>query len=235
MLFNASPLLAYLFLNHALSSPYPFPNSTATPPNTTSNDTMPVQPSPLNSSGIPQYECHEVYPSNLTVLNARYPDYDEDHLHRATQFFMLRRQLGSSGEISTLVQFTDLPNSTSNYTCRLEFVLPRPELQLIQGTNPSFNVWQVASDVGAVATWNEYSQGGGKVLYGTVNGEEQALNRTSSVGGVAAVNETACNETMSFQMGMMYDSVGDAPNYWEFLEVAPPAWPVQGFRVVYGC
>jgi len=72
------------------------------------------------------------------------------------------------------------------------------------------------------------------LLFGTVNGESQALERTRSVGGVAAVDETACNETMSFMMAMMYDSPS-APNYWEFSNVAPPAFPVQGFRIVYGC
>jgi hypothetical protein len=32
----------------------------------------------------------------------------------------------------------------------------------------------------------------------------------------------------------MYDSPS-APHYWEFSNVAPPAFPVQGFRIVYGC
>lgn len=147
---------------------------------------------------------------------------------------MLRRQLASQGEIAMRVQFQGLPTTPSNHTCRLEFVLPRTQLQKISGPNPSFRVYQVAREAGAVATWNTYEGDKEALLFGTVNGEAAALERTRSVGGVAAVNSTACNETLSFQMGMMYDSEL-VPNYWEFSNVAPPAFPVQGFRIVYGC
>ena len=231
--------LATLFSQHASGAPYPQPNSTFLENHTICNSTAHLcegdltaaNPPPLNST---EYVCHEVYPVDLTVLNARYPDYDIDHLHQAKQFFMLRRQLKDAGEIATQVQFQGLPDSTSNYTCRLEFVLPRLELQKISGPNPSFNIYQVAREAGAIATWNTYEEEKDALLFGTVNGQSQALERTRSVGGVAAINATACNQTLSFQMAMMYDSPS-APNYWEFSNVAPPAFPVQGFRIVYGC
>ena len=151
--------LATLFSQHASGAPYPQPNSTFLENHTICNSTAHLcegnltaaNPPPLNSS---EYVCHEVYPADLTVLNARYPDYDIDHLHQAKQFFMLRRQLKDAGEIATRVQFQGLPDSTSNYTCRLEFVLPRLELQKISGPNPSFNIYQVAREAGAIATWN---------------------------------------------------------------------------------
>ncbi|KAG9189628.1 hypothetical protein G6011_06496 [Alternaria panax] len=224
---------------HASGVPYPQLDSTFLENHTICNSTARVcegdlnaaNPPPLNSS---EYVCHEVYPTDLTVLNARYPDYDVDHLHQTKQFFMLRRQLKDSGEIATRVQFQGLPNSTSNYTCRLEFVLPRLELQKISGPNPSFNIYQVSREAGAIATWNEYEGERDALLFGTVNGQSQALERTRNVGGVAAVNATACNETLSFRMAMMYDSLS-TPNYWEFSNVEPPAFPVQGFRIVYGC
>ncbi|KAF2852717.1 hypothetical protein T440DRAFT_466837 [Plenodomus tracheiphilus IPT5] len=245
MLINTSPLLALLFLKHALSAPYPFPNSTMTPPipSTICNSTTALCNPNANltaynpiTNGTHQNICQEVYPSDLTVLNSRYPDYNTTHLHHATQLFMLRRQLPGDGEIATRVQFDDLPASVSNLTCRLEFILPPPQLQRISGSNPSFNVYQVERAAGAVATWSTYSGNilNDATLFGTVNGEEEALNRTRSVGGVAAVNETLCNSTLTFQMGMKYNGKF-LPNYWEFLNVEPPAWPVQGFRVVYGC
>jgi hypothetical protein len=224
-------------LKHALSVPFPLANSTLLSNSTICNGTVSLcsgtgNPSPLEPG---EYVCHEVYPADLTVLNSRYPDYDADHLHSAKQLFMLRRQIKDEGQIATRVQFQGLPNSTSNYTCRLEFVLPRADLQRIAGPNPSFNVYQVARASDAVATWNTYEGEKESVpLFGTVNGENEALERTRSVGGIAAVNATQCNETMSFQMGMMYDSPY-APNYWQFLNAAPPAYPVQGFRIVYGC
>lgn len=147
---------------------------------------------------------------------------------------MLRRQRANEGEIATRVQFTGLPLILSNYTCRLEFVLPREDLQRIAGANPSFHVYQVTREAGAVATWETYEGNGNASLFGTVNGEEEALRRTKSVSGVAAVKETACNETLTFQMGLMYDGEY-TPNYWQFLNVGPPAYPVQGFRIAYGC
>lgn len=169
------------------------------------------------------------------MLNERYPNYDMGHLHQARQFFMLRLQLLGDGEIATRVQFSGLPLNTSNTTCRLEFVLPDTRLQRIRGPNPSFNVYQVEREVDSIATWNTYEGNSDDAeLFGTVNGEPQALERTRNVGGVAAINETNCNETLSFQMGMKYESAS-VPNYWEFSNVMPPAWPVQGFRIVYGC
>jgi len=241
MFLKPSPLLATLFLQHGLSIPYPLPNATTTPTapdaicNTTAalcntNATAP----PLNATR-PNI-CEQVYPSELTVLNSRYPDYNTSNLHGATQLFMLRRQLADDGEIATRVQFNGLPTTASNMTCRLEFVLPRPELQRMAGSNPTFNVYQVEREAGSVATWSTYEGNtlDGAVLFGTVNGEEEALERTRSVGGVAAVNETLCNSTLSFQMGMKYNGKL-LPNYWEFANVDPPAWPVQGFRIVYGC
>lgn len=246
MLLKPSQLLATLLVKHVLCSPYPLPNSTTTPtPSTICNSTIALcNPStnladftvpPLNATR-PNI-CQYVYPFDLTVLNSRYPDYNTSHLHRATQFFMLRRQLPDDGEIATRVLFNDLPSRASNLTCRLEFILPRPQLQRRSGRNPTFNVYQVEREASSVATWNTYegnSVDDGPVLFGTVNGEDEALERTRRVGGVAAVNETMCNSTLSFQMGMKYNGKF-LPNYWEFLNVGPPAWPVQGFRMVYGC
>jgi hypothetical protein len=237
MLSKTAPFLVALIARHVLSAPYPLPNSTICNETAFLCPSNPNKPNPGNPAplGSGEYVCHEVYPADLTVLNSRYPDYDVDHLHAATQLFMLRRQIKDTGEIATQVQFRGLPNSTSNYTCRLEFVLPRVELQRISGPNPSFDVYQVKQAAETLATWNTYeSEKDGVLPFGTVNGENQALERTRSVGGVAAVNSTQCNETLTFQMGMMYDSPY-APNYWQFLNAAPPAFPVQGFRVVYGC
>jgi hypothetical protein len=113
-------------------------------------------------------------------------------------------------------------------------VLPRPELQTIQGPNPSFNVFQIERGSDSVATWRTYEGYQDPKFFGMVNGEPEALERTREVGGVAAINEVACNETLTFQMGMAYNSI-ETPNYWEFSNVVPPAAPIQGFRVVYGC
>ena len=231
-------LMSALLLQYASSVPYPLPNSTVSP-NSTICDTNPIlcEGNP-NSPDLPplpigEYICHEVFPIDFTIVNSRYPNYDIDHLHRSHDFFMLRRQIKDQGEIATQVQFEGLPKNCSNLTCQLEFVLPRKDLQRISGPNPSFNVYRVERENSALATWITYENDKSALFFGTVNGEEDALERTRSVGGVAAINSTACNETMSFTMGMMYDS--PEPNYWQFSNVAPPAFPVQGFRIVYGC
>jgi hypothetical protein len=193
MFTNISPFLAALLIPSSLTFPYPFMNTTAP-----------------NNSTTPEYKCTYIYPSDLTVLNERYPDYNESHLHDASTLFMLRREVPEVGEIATRVQFQNLPSNISNTTCRLEFVLPQPELQTIQGFNPTFDTYQV-------------------------NGEPEALERTRSVGGVAAINEAQCNETLTFQMGMAFNNINGVPNYWSFVQATPPAWPEQGFRMVWGC
>lgn len=224
-------LLAALYFTRGFASPYPFPNSTTSDNNAT---TAFANGTAFNST--PEYQCNDIYPTDLTVLNERYPDYNTSHLHDASSFFMLRREVTDVGEIATRVQFTGLPFNTSNTTCRLEFVLPGTTMQFVQGFNPSFNVYQVSRDKESISTWKQYV-GNNKtaVLFGQVNGEPEAINRTRSVGSVAAINETICNETLTFQMGMAYNGRGGVPNYWNFMEVAPPAWPVQGFRMVWGC
>ncbi|KAK1919362.1 hypothetical protein P3342_009086 [Pyrenophora teres f. teres] len=234
MLAKTAFLASTLLLPHAsTTTPYPLPNSTY-PSNSTlcTLDPTPCQATP--AAPTREYICHHVFPTDLTVVNSRYPNYTTDHLHRSHDFFMLRRQRKDQGEIATQVQFNGLPNTTSGLTCRLEFVLPNPQLQRISGPNPSFNVYRVEREARALATWETYEKDAGALFFGAVNGEREALERTRRVGGgVAAVNSTACNATMAFTMAMMYDS--EEPNYWQFTNVAPPAFPVQGFRVVYGC
>jgi hypothetical protein len=226
MLTATTVLLAALFLSSGLTIPtvpYPFPNSTTSTSSTAPNATA-------------EYYCDDIYPSKLTVLNERYPDYNTSRLHDTSRLFMLRREVAEQGEIATRVKFTGLPSNTSNITCRLEFILPPPDLVLVQGFNPTFNVYQVERDTESISTWKQYI--GNNIdadLFGRVNGEPEAIERTRSVGGVAAINETGCNDTLTFQMGMAYNSKGGVPNYWNFIEVAPPAWPVQGFRMVWGC
>ncbi|EAT76212.2 hypothetical protein HBH56_241320 [Parastagonospora nodorum] len=226
MLTAITPLLAAFFLSRGLTVPtipYPFPNSTAL-----TNGTAP--------NGTVEYHCNDIFPTDLTVLNERYPDYNTSRLHDAIDLFMLRREVAEQGEIATRVQFTGLPSANTNITCRLEFIFPAPDQMLVQGYNPTFNVYQVERDTETISTWKQYVGNGIDAdLFGQVNGQPEAIERTRSVGGVAAINETRCNETMTFQMGMAYDSKGGAPNYWNFTEVAPPAWPVQGFRMVWGC
>ncbi|CAO2651530.1 Nn.00g041000.m01.CDS01 [Neocucurbitaria sp. VM-36] len=218
MLITTTPLLAALLLSRTHAFPYPLPNSTTVPNSTICNSTLSLCDTNLTSTAdLPpltpgEYKCIEVYPADLAVVNSRYPDYDVTHLHQANKFFMLRRQFLGDGEIATRVQFLNLPLNSSNLTCRLEFVLPDPSLQLIQGPNPSFNVYQVQREVGSVATWKTYEEDNGAEVFGAVNGEPEALTKTRHTAGVAAINETTCNQTLSFQMRMMHDSV-EVPNY----------------------
>ncbi|KAJ4401964.1 hypothetical protein N0V91_007618 [Didymella pomorum] len=222
MRFTFTSTLVAAFLRQSLAAPSPFLNVTDST-NTTSS----------TPSGGP-YVCTRIYPADLAVVNSRYPDYDVDHLHQTRRFFMLRRQTQGEGEIATRVQFQGLPSRDTNMTCRLEFVLPGEGLQTVSGDNPSFDVYQVDRKPDAITTWNTCRGNDAAGPFGRVNGEADALIKTRSVGGVAAINETACSETLTFQMGMAYDG-GELPNYWQFSNIAPPASPIQGFRIVYGC
>jgi hypothetical protein len=227
MLTKITPLIAAFLLPGGLTFPYPFLNTTTSSNITSSNTT--------NTNATVEYNCEYRYPSDVTVVNQRYPDYNSSHLHEANTFVMLRREVDDAGEIATRIQFQNLPSESSDTMCRLEFVLPEPQLQRMSGFNPSFNVYQVERDVDAVATWNTYEGNTGAELFGQVNGESDALERTRSVGGVAAINETSCKDILTFQMGMAYNSRNGVPNFWDFSQVSPPAWPEQGFRIVWGC
>lgn len=231
MLLAITPILAAFFLPSGLTFPYPFTNSSAPTNGTRPNTTLPI---PSNSTPI-DHTCQELYPTDLTVLNERYPDYNSSHLHDASRLFMLRREIPEIGEIATRVQFSGLPNSTSNTTCRLEFILPHLDLQVIEGFNPTFDVFQVERDTETISTWRQYVGNSGAKLFGRVNGQAEALERTRNAGGVAAINEARCNETMTFQMGMAFNARDEVPNYWYFVQSTLAAWPVQGFRMVWGC
>ncbi|KAF2819340.1 hypothetical protein CC86DRAFT_398715 [Ophiobolus disseminans] len=209
MLTTVLPILAAFFLRSGLTSPYPFTNTTTSikRTNTNTNSSLPTNVT------IPQYRCQTAYPSDLTIVNQRYPNHNTSHLHSANSFFMLRRELRSAGEIATRVQFDSLPPNATHTTCRLEFVLPHEASQRIAGSNPTFNIYQVERAAGAIATWNTYQASAGAALFGRVNGEPEALERTREVGGVAAINETRCNETLTFEMGMAFDGLGGVPNY----------------------
>jgi hypothetical protein len=228
-------LTVLLPLTLAAPPPWPFTNTTTSAvdksssdtlsSDTTSSDTPPSDTTtiPTNETDITNttlssslsggpYICNCAYPSDLTVMNSRYPDYAH-HLHAAHRFFMLRRQTPALGEIATRVQFTSLPPKSSNTTCRLEFIVPSPSTQVISGANPSFNVWSVVRPAGERANWDTYE--GYKddtKLFGVANGEQAALERIRANGGVAALGEDPCAETMTWQMGMLFDGP-EKPNY----------------------
>jgi hypothetical protein len=232
MLTSITPLLAALLIQSSFTIPYPSTNTTGPSNGNSTSGTLPI---PINGS-VPEYRCTYIYPSDLTVLNERYPNYSEGHLHDANTLFMLRREVPTLGEIATRVQFQNLPSKASNTTCRLEFILPQPELQVLEGSNPTFDTYHVEHDTESISTWEQYvGNTEGVESFGRVNGEPEALARTRSVGSVAAINEMKCNETLTFQMGMAFDSMTGLPNYWSFVQATPPAWPEQGFRMVWGC
>jgi hypothetical protein len=58
-------------------------------------------------------------------------------------------------------------------------------------------------------------------------------------GGLWKLSAAACNTTLTFQMGMRAPlsapGAVDGVNYWAFMDTQPPATPVQGWRMVYGC
>lgn len=103
--------------------------------------------------------------------------------------------------------------------------VPTPDPSVLPAPS-SFASWR--STFGNPSVPREY--------FSTVNGETEALRRTRTLGSsVAAVNATQCQETMTFWMRVKYDGEGGVPNYWEFVNTVPPAWPVMGWRMVWGC
>jgi hypothetical protein len=234
----------FTLLPVALTSPpptyYPYPNTTnATYP--TGSGTGTGVPTPTFTP-LP-VACETFYPSELRILSSRYPSYEMSPLHGRTGMFMLLRQRPDTFQTVTQLQFT-LPATyaanTSNATCHLHLHLPQPSTQTITGPQPIFNLYQVAREAGAPATWDMFdakdvSAGGPEPkVFGQVNGTAEARDKQrAEKAGVYDIGPTCCNETLTWQMGMAFDG-GDEVNYWNFLNVRPPAVPEQGFRLVTG-
>jgi hypothetical protein len=236
MLAKASTFFA--FLSVARATPYyPYPNGT-NPTNITyltgiAAPTPTFTPLPIS--------CETFYPTDLRILNSRYPSFDMSPLHGRTQMLMLLRQLPTTFQIATQLQFS-LPVSyrNSNDTCHLHLQLPLADTQTITGPQPIFNLFQVTREANVPATWDMYkakdvSNGGPEPeVFGQVNGTSEARDKQwLEKGGVYDIGPTRCNETLTWQLGMAFDG-GEEVNYWEFLNVQPPAYPSQGFRIVTG-
>ncbi|KAF2015538.1 hypothetical protein BU24DRAFT_461780 [Aaosphaeria arxii CBS 175.79] len=190
-----------------------------------SNATLPAPRNPL---------CQTVYPSTVQILSSLYPANES----APTRFFQLIHQTnitsGFNIQVASQVQFLNI-GAGPQKNCTLELQLPvRPDLTNIKGPKPIFKVFNVAKDPGAKATWNTFSSAAPVV--GTVNGTPESLARArGDQDGLIEVANVKCNQTMTFQMAMVQPDKEPWFNYWDFLNVAPPAEPVQGWRVSYGC
>lgn len=165
------------------------------------------------------------------MLNSRYPNAS----YAPTHFFMLARQASNTLQVAMQMQFIGLPPNTT--CCRLDLVLSAPDFGTIRGPQPIFDVFGVEREINAPATWETYegdSNGTQAKIFGTVDGQRKTLEEARSGNNTVTVGSRKCNDTLTFQMGMKFDG-GQEVNYWDFVDVAPPAVPVQGWRMVYAC
>lgn len=107
------------------------------------------------------------------------------------------------------------------------------------GPSPQFHVFAVQRELGTVATWETYEARNGTdnvKIVGLVDGSSEAIEKAKATnGGVVRVYDGKCNETLIFQMGMVEPKSAPWINYWDWVEVSPPAAPAQGWRIVFGC
>jgi hypothetical protein len=175
--------------------------------------------------------CQTAYPSSLQMLNSRYPNSS----YAPTHFFMLARQASDTLQVAMQMQFIGLPPNTT--CCRLDLVLAAPDFGTIRGPQPIFNVFGVEREINAPATWETYegdANGTQANVFGIVNGQRKALEEVMKGNNTVTVGSRKCNDTLTFQIGMRFDG-GQEVNYWDFTDVAPPAVPVQGWRIVHSC
>jgi hypothetical protein len=70
-------------------------------------------------------------------------------------------------------------------------------------------------------------------------GGPQPLSDVRANGDIIVVPGVVCNQTLTFQAGIQEPGAEEEHvSYWDFMNVAPPMSPVQGWRVVYkevGC
>lgn len=211
-------------------------------PNTTSPNAC--TPSPPAAAAAPP--CPTLYPSEYRIMNSRYPSWDQTPLHAQKDFFMLLRQRPDTFQVATQVQFytpaTNTTNSTTaalppNSTCTLQLQLPPADMQTTAGAEPIFDVYQVSREAGRPASWDTYEKGYNSSMdvFGRVNGTREAQERAwEEDGGLVGVGSTACNETLTWQIGMAFEG-GAEVNYWDWVDVQMPFTPARGFRVLVGC
>lgn len=214
----------------------PWAGNTTNPTAWANSTTSPTLPTAL--------PCQTLYPSEYRVMNSRYPGWDQSPLHNQMNFFMLLRQLDSTFQVASQVQFftpgdpnSTLPLLAPNSTCHLQLQLPQPDMQTTTGPEPIFNVYQVEREAGVSAFWNSYEPGhnASVPVFAQVNGTTEALaEQWNKTNGLVDIGATRCNETLTWQMGMAFNG-GAQVNYWDFIDVAPPLNPIQGFRVLTGC
>jgi hypothetical protein len=205
-----------LFLVPILGCPPPFVNRRAT------NGTQ---------TSAAKAVCQTAYPSSLQMLNSRYPNSS----YAPTHFFMLARQASDTLQVAMQMQFTGLPPNIT--CCRLDLVLAAPDFGTIRGPQPIFDVFGVEREINAPATWETYegdANGTQAKVFGTVNGQSNKLEEVRKGNKTVTVGSRKCNDTLTFQLGMKFDG-GQEVNYWDFTDVAPPAVPVQGWRIVHSC
>jgi hypothetical protein len=182
-------------------------------------------------------------------------------LHESNNSFQVATQVQFNGLPFPHAALGDKPKES----CELQLKVPSPKLMKTSGPWPLINVYQVSREAGALTSWNTYAarnftgnestvpepsntplafpgvnsdEAGDEdvaLLIGRANGDTQALERTRLNGALMVVNTVECNETLTFQMGMTLPNDSPVVNYWEFINVAPPQVPDQGWRIVYGC
>ncbi|KAF2714622.1 hypothetical protein K504DRAFT_358940, partial [Pleomassaria siparia CBS 279.74] len=173
----------------------------------------------------PPIVCPTFYPTTLQTIYSRYPDQSTP----PSRFFMLVRQGPTTFDIAMQVQFTGLPPNSS--LCRLELLVPSPEQSAIQGPDPRFNVWAVEREENATVTWETFEGSNHTSAPDQANpNATEDLNKAWKNERPLVVGELKCNETLTFQMGFAGDG-GEEVNYWQFVDVSPPAVPAQGWRV----
>ncbi|KAF9737700.1 hypothetical protein PMIN03_003234 [Paraphaeosphaeria minitans] len=218
-------------------------------PNTTIPSAFPTACSSPSSTSTAEVAptCRIFYPTSYRVMNSRYPTWDQTPLHGDRDFFMLLRQRADTFQVATQVQFDGLEDAAppdSKSSCRLQLQLPEKDMQTIMGPAPVVDVYQVARQVDAAASWSTYeptvaANSNGSVpapaVFGSINGSLAAqATMWNQSAGLVDVGTTLCNETLTWQIGMAIDG-GDEVNYWDFVGTDPPFNPVQGFRVTTGC
>lgn len=218
-------------------------SSLPTYPNTTTPSACSLNSTNMTASTVAMAPlCQTFYPTEYRVMNSRYPTYDESPLHSNKNFFMLLRQRNDTFQVATQIQWSGLAAQIPpNTTCTLQFQLPTADMQTTAGTEPIFDVYQVEREAGVAATWNTYdpwtnvTNGTTSSVFGRVNGTAAAQSdQWNQTGGLYEVGVTDCNDTLTWQMGMAFNG-GEEVNYWDFVGVAPPASPIQGFRLLNGC
>ncbi|KAF2650114.1 hypothetical protein K491DRAFT_721075 [Lophiostoma macrostomum CBS 122681] len=182
----------------------------------------------------PSPACQTAYAAELRELSSPDPSVSGP----PTTYFQAMSSGNGTAQVGMQVQFQDLPATATH--CQLQLQLPLASGAMnVTGPAPQVDIYQATVAPSSPASWDTSVFNASLPILKTLFLDGMHLANIYKANGLWNLSAVACNKTLTFQMGMRapLSAPGgvDGVNYWAFTDIQPPASPVQGWHIVYGC